>query len=79
MTGHKREAKRILGSSELNDSERRATLGGNASRCPRLHSVVRERRFVNASLAVQFSIGTLSRCRGVCAERTCSESTGFKR
>jgi 6-methylsalicylate decarboxylase len=35
---------RILESSELNDSERRAILGGNASRLfPRLHSVVRER------------------------------------
>jgi predicted TIM-barrel fold metal-dependent hydrolase len=34
---------RILESSELNDSERRAILGGNASRLfPRLHSVVRE-------------------------------------
>ena len=50
MTGRKREANN-LGSSELNDSERRAILGGNASRLPRLHSVVRERRFVNASLA----------------------------
>jgi len=34
---------RILESSELNDSERRAILGGNVSRLfPRLHSVVRE-------------------------------------
>jgi aminocarboxymuconate-semialdehyde decarboxylase len=34
---------RILESSELNDSEKRAVLGGNASRLfPRLHSLDRE-------------------------------------
>ena len=52
MTGRKNAKQRILESFELNDAERYAILGGNAARFfPRLHSVVRERRFVNGSFA----------------------------
>ena len=59
-----------------------AILGGNASRLPRVHSVVRERRFVNASLAAMAEIldsDSYVPFRLVCADRTCSESPGFKR